>query len=45
MRRIVAITSPDNDRSTRLLDALGLRFERAIRLPGEDRDVNLFATP
>ena len=33
--RIVAITSPDNAPSIRLLGKLGLRFERSIELAGE----------
>src|SRR5262245_62498695 len=32
LKRIVAITSPDNHTSGRLLEKLGLRFERMIRL-------------
>jgi RimJ/RimL family protein N-acetyltransferase len=34
LRRIVAIASPDNDRSARLLAKLGFRYERRLRLPG-----------
>lgn len=33
--RIVAITSPDNAASIRLLEKLGLRFEKTIELAGE----------
>lgn len=33
LRRLVAITAPDNARSGRLLEKLGFRFERMIRLP------------
>lgn len=40
--RIVAITSADNTESIRVLEKIGLRFERMIRLPGESRDVKLF---
>ena len=40
--RLAAITDPDNDRSAQLLEALGLSFEKMIRLPDEDRDVRLF---
>ena len=43
LRRIVAITAVDNERSARLLQKLGLRFERLMRLPGDDEDVKLFA--
>lgn len=42
LRRIVAITSLDNDSSIRLLEKLGMRFERTIRMPGESEDVKLF---
>ena len=41
--RIVAITSRDNDRSVRLLEKLGMRFERMIRLPNDRGEVRLFA--
>ena len=40
--RIVAITSPDNRDSMKLLRRLGLRLERMIPLPGYDRDSCLF---
>ena len=43
--RIVAITSPGNDRSSRLLEKLGLRLEESLLLPGSDHEVMLFATP
>ena len=33
--RIVAITSPDNDASIRLLEKIGLRFEQTIDFAGE----------
>ncbi|MGH9442568.1 MAG: GNAT family N-acetyltransferase [Thermoanaerobaculia bacterium] len=42
--RIVAITSPENDRSAKLLEKLGFRFEKMIRLSGETEDARLFAT-
>ena len=43
LKRIVAITSPVNYRSAKLLEKLGLRFERMVRLPGAAQDVRLFA--
>jgi RimJ/RimL family protein N-acetyltransferase len=43
LKRIVAITTPDNDRSARLLEKLGLRFERVVRYPDDSQDVRLFA--
>jgi RimJ/RimL family protein N-acetyltransferase len=43
LRRIVAITSPENEDSVRLLERLGLRFERMVRLNDEGHEVSLFA--
>ena len=43
MKRIVAITASDNHRSARLLEKLGLRFERLVGYPGDDQAVRLFA--
>ncbi|MBS0420553.1 MAG: GNAT family N-acetyltransferase [Proteobacteria bacterium] len=42
IRRIVAITSPDNHASAKVLRKLGLEFERTIRLPDQLRDTRLF---
>lgn len=42
LRRIVAITSLDNDSSIRLLEKAGMMFERTMRMPGEAEDVRLF---
>ena len=42
--RILAITSPDNDASGRLLGKIGLRFQRLIRLSEEADEVKLFST-
>ena len=44
LRRIVAITSPDNDASIRLLEKIGLRFERMIKLSEDQPEVRLFGT-
>jgi [ribosomal protein S5]-alanine N-acetyltransferase len=42
IKRIVAITSPDNEGSIRVLGKIGLRFEKMIRMPGSDEDTRLF---
>jgi RimJ/RimL family protein N-acetyltransferase len=42
LRRIVAIVSPDNQGSIRVLEKLGLRFERLARLSPESPEVQLF---
>lgn len=42
LERIVAIVSPGNDRSIRLLEKLGLQFEQRVQLSERD-EVKLFA--
>jgi len=44
LRRIVAITSPDNDPSIRLLERIGLRFEGLIKLSEDKSEVRLFSS-
>jgi RimJ/RimL family protein N-acetyltransferase len=43
LTRLVAITRPDNAHSIALLEKLGLRLERTVRLPGDDTELNLYA--
>jgi ribosomal-protein-alanine N-acetyltransferase len=43
LRRVVAIVSPGNERSMRVLGRLGFRYERDARGPGEAADVHVFA--
>lgn len=43
LRRLMAITSPDNEASIRLLEKLGLRFEATVSLAGDGHEVSLFA--
>ncbi len=44
LRRIVAMLSKDNDRSRRLLDRLGFRFERTVKLHADDDEpLDLYA--
>jgi RimJ/RimL family protein N-acetyltransferase len=40
--RLAAIVNPENRRSIGLLGKLGMRFERMIRMPNEDRDIELY---
>ena len=40
--RIVGITSPDNEKSMKVLEKLGLRFDRMIQLPNSKSEVKLF---
>jgi RimJ/RimL family protein N-acetyltransferase len=44
LKRVVAIVSPGNHRSIRLLERIGLRYERPITLPGDDEEISLYAT-
>ncbi len=43
LERVLAITSPDNQASISLLEKLGLRFERMIRLSDDEPEIKLFA--
>jgi RimJ/RimL family protein N-acetyltransferase len=42
LNRIVAITSPENEGSIRVLEKLGMRFEKIVNLPGHGRESKLF---
>jgi RimJ/RimL family protein N-acetyltransferase len=44
LRRIVAITTLDNTASIRLLEKIGLRFERLIKLAEDQPEVRLFGS-
>ncbi len=44
MRRIVAITNPENQRSIRLLEKIGFRFENMIKLADDQGEVMLFGS-
>ncbi len=43
LNRIVAITSEDNHASAKLLEKLGLHYERMIRYANTDEEVRLYA--
>ena len=43
--RVVAITARENDRSIRVLEKVGLRFEKMVRLSDEAPEICLFSTP
>ncbi|HVS80940.1 MAG TPA: GNAT family N-acetyltransferase [Pyrinomonadaceae bacterium] len=42
LNRMLAITSPDNEASAKLLGKIGLRFERMIKLSEDGDEVKLF---
>ena len=43
LRRIVAILSRDNHRSSKLLERLGFCFERTVKLHPDDAELDLYA--
>lgn len=43
LQRLVATVRPDNSASIRVLEKLGLRFERTIQAPDNARELQLFA--
>jgi RimJ/RimL family protein N-acetyltransferase len=43
LRRIVAILSPDNHRSSRLLGKLGFCFDSTVKLQPDDEELKLYA--
>ena len=45
LKRVLAITSKDNESSGRLLGKLDFKFERLIVLPGADEELKLFSHP
>jgi RimJ/RimL family protein N-acetyltransferase len=42
LRRLVAITDPDNQSSIRLLEKIGFTFERTVRMSRTEPELNLF---
>lgn len=42
LRRVAAITAPDNAASGRVLERVGMRFERMLPLPGDAGGVKLY---
>jgi RimJ/RimL family protein N-acetyltransferase len=44
INRLVAITDPDNESSIKLLEKIGLRFERLVRLSEGAPEIKLFAS-
>jgi len=43
LNRLVAIVDPKNQGSIRVLEKLGMAFEKMVRLSAEDIDLKLFA--
>ena len=45
LTRILAIVTPDNHGSIRVLEKLGLRFQERVKLSGDEPELALFAWP
>jgi RimJ/RimL family protein N-acetyltransferase len=43
LKRLVAVVDPENPPSIRLLEKLGMKFEKMVRLTPDDIDLKLFA--
>lgn len=43
LKRVVAIVNADNEPSARLLEKLGMRFERMVKLAADQPELRLFA--
>lgn len=43
LTRLYAVVDPGNDVSIRVLEKLGMKFERPVRLAGEESDISLFS--
>ena len=43
LRRLVAITDPENQGSIRVLEKIGLEFEKMVKLSEDDIELNLYA--
>ena len=44
IKRILGITTADNKGSIRVLEKAGLKFERMVKLSGDDEELKLFAS-
>ena len=44
LNRILGITTPDNNSSIRVLEKIGLKFEKLVRLSEDDVEYKLFAS-
>ena len=45
LNRLTALVSPQNIASVRLIEKLGMMFEKMVRIPGDTADVRLYAMP
>lgn len=43
LKRVLAIVNQDNESSTRLLEKLGFKYERLIKMPDDKEEIKLFS--
>ena len=43
LRRIIAIVAQNNERSIKVIERIGMRYEGLTRLPNDNEDLKLFA--
>lgn len=43
LKRVLAITTQNNKSSVKLLEKLGFKFERLIKMPHDEQELNLFS--
>ena len=43
LRRVIAVVNPDNIDSSRMLEKLGFRFEKMVKLAADEPDIRQFA--
>ena len=44
LKRVLGITTPDNHGSIRVLEKMGFKFEKMVRLSADDVELKLFVT-
>jgi len=44
IKRVAGITTPDNNGSIRVLEKIGLKFRKVVKLPEDDVELNFYST-
>jgi len=45
LRRVIAVTSPGNERSIKLLEGIGFRFEGLVQMTPGEAEIKMFGRP
>jgi len=43
LQRVIAVVNPDDSDSSRMLEKLGFRFEKMVKLAADESDIRQFA--